>query len=86
MHVYLYTYVIHCWNGCTHIFYNCVIFVILNLKKNFLKKEEEKSKHLLFISKLFLLSKNNYVSIRCTMPLKVVNFVVSDKTGENVSK
>ena len=33
MHVYLYTYVIHCWNGCTDMFYNCVIFVILNLKK-----------------------------------------------------
>ena len=22
-------YVIHCWNGCTDMFYNCVIFVIL---------------------------------------------------------
>ena len=28
VHVYLYMYVIHCWNGCTHMFYNCVIFVI----------------------------------------------------------
>ena len=31
-HVYLYTYVIHCWNGCTDMLYYCVIFVILNLK------------------------------------------------------
>ena len=29
VHVYLYMYVIHCWNGCNDMFYNCVIFVIL---------------------------------------------------------
>ena len=31
-HVYLYTYVIHCWNGCTDMFDYCVRFVILNKK------------------------------------------------------
>ena len=41
VHVYLYTYVIHCWNGCTDMFYNCVIFVLLNLKK---KKKERRKK------------------------------------------
>ena len=31
--IFVYMYVIDCWNGCTDMFYNCVIFVILNLKK-----------------------------------------------------
>ena len=35
----MYTYVIHCWNGCTDMFYYCVIFVILNLKKEKRKKK-----------------------------------------------
>ena len=40
MHVYLYTYVIHCSNGCTNMFYYCVIFVILNLKKERINLED----------------------------------------------
>ena len=31
--LYMYMYVIHCSNGCTDMFYNCVIFVILNKKE-----------------------------------------------------
>ena len=30
MYICIYMYVIHCWNGCADMFYNCVIFVILN--------------------------------------------------------
>ena len=35
-------YVIHCWNGCTDMFYNCVIFVKLIFFKVCLKKREKK--------------------------------------------
>ena len=36
VHIYLYMDVIHCWNGYTDMFYNCVIFVTLNWIRDFI--------------------------------------------------
>ena len=33
MYICIIMYVIHCWNRYTDMFYNCVIFVILNKRK-----------------------------------------------------
>ena len=32
---------IHCRNRCTDVFYNCVIFVMLNKRKSYIYKEEK---------------------------------------------